>query len=127
MNNDIYLFSMYNIHNRVKKENIIREQNKDIENKELQLQQYLKNIIKYRPNIIEITKVYLDNPMKDHSSSNMNFAFFNYTKACIEHFEKTFESTSSDESDDENFLFDPYTKLKKPEVLLDNNFINKQT
>ena len=112
---------MYNIHNRVKKENIAREQKKEIEN--TYFERHLKNIIKYKPNIIEITKAYIENPMKDiHMHSNMNLAFFNYTKACIEHFEKTFESTSSDESDDDNFLFDPYTELKKPEVLLHSCF-----
>lgn len=110
---------MYNIHNRVKKENIVREQKKDVELKKME--QYFKNVIRYKPNIMEITKAYIDNPMKD-ISLNMNLAFFNYTKACIEHFEKTIESTSSDESDDDNFIFDPYTEVKKTPALLHNCF-----
>ena len=121
MNNDTYLFSMYNIHNHRKKENKIVEK-KIINDKFEKLQQYLKNTIKYKTHIIQLTKEYIDNPMKE-IAPNVNIAFFNYITACIEHFDKTVETSSSDESDDENYLFDPYTKIKQPDSLLHNCFI----
>ena len=119
MNNDAYLFSMYNIHNRKKRGNITREQKKELEPSE-KLRRYLKNIIKYKQNIIEVTKEYLENPTKDISTSS-NHLFFHYSQACIEYFENMTEPIVEEESDDD-FLFDPYTELSTPESLLHNCF-----
>ena len=128
MNNDLYLFSMYSIHNRkVRNKRVINTittettETTETPDSSKSIEEYFEKLIKYKYNIIEFTKGTLESPIRgptaDTSLENpverrMNEAFLKFTLACIEHFEKK-EESSIEESDDDNLMFDPFTKMKK--------------
>ena len=129
MNNDLYLFSMYSIHNRKVRNkrvvNTITTETTERPDSSKSIEEYFEKLMKYKHNIIEFTKGTLESPIRGptgHTSlenpveRRMNEAFLKFTLACIEHFEKK-EESSIEESDDDNLLFDPFTKMKKVESI----------
>ena len=123
---------MYSIHNRkVRNKRVVNTittettETTETPDSSKSIEEYFEKLMKYKYNIIEFTKGTLESPIRGptgHTSlenpveRRMNEAFLKFTLACIEHFEKK-EESSIEESDDDNLLFDPFTKMKKMESI----------